>query len=64
MSASEAAAAVLQSARDRLQLVLAITSLDNVASIKLLERLGFTFEKVISLAKDREQVRLFKKSPL
>ena len=62
--AFEAAAAVLQSARDRLQLVLAITSLDNVASIKLLERLGFTFEKVISLAKDREQVRLFKKSPL
>ena len=62
--AFEAADAVLQSARDRLQLVLAITSLDNVASIKLLERLGFTFEKVISLAKDREQVRLFKKSPL
>jgi RimJ/RimL family protein N-acetyltransferase len=62
--AFEAAAAVLQSARDTFQLVLAITSLDNVASIKLLERLGFTFEKIISLAKDREQVRLFKKSPL
>lgn len=62
--AFEAAAAVLHSARDTVQLVLAITSLDNVASIKLLERLGFTFEKIISLAKDREQVRLFKKSPL
>ena len=62
--AFEAAAAVLQSASDTFQLVLAITSLDNVASIKLLERLGFTFEKIISLAKDREQVRLFKKSPL
>jgi RimJ/RimL family protein N-acetyltransferase len=59
--AFEAAAAVLQDARDRLKLqrVLAITSLDNDASIKLLERLGFKFERVIRLAPDREEVRLF-----
>jgi len=59
--AFEAAATVLQDARDRLKLqhILAITSLDNDASIKLLERLGFKFDRVISLAPDREQVRLF-----
>ena len=39
----EAATAVLHDARERLELdrVLAITSLDNESSIKLLERLGF-----------------------
>ena len=59
--AFEAAAAVLEDARRRLKLerILAITSLDNEASIKLLERLGFRFERVIKLAADREQVRLF-----
>ena len=59
--AFEAAAAVLQDARERLglQRILAITSLDNDASIKLLERLGFTFEKITKLAADHEQVRLF-----
>jgi RimJ/RimL family protein N-acetyltransferase len=59
--AFEAADAVLQDARDRLglQTILAITSLDNDASIKLLERLGFTFQKVTKLAADHEQVKLF-----
>ena len=59
--AFEAAAAVLQDARQRLniQRLLAITSLDNESSIKLLERLGFRFEKVINLAPDRESLRLF-----
>lgn len=59
--AFEAATAVLQDARERLQLerILAITSLDNDASIELLERLGFRFEKVINLSADREQVRLY-----
>jgi RimJ/RimL family protein N-acetyltransferase len=59
--AFEAAAAVLQDARDRLKLqrILAITSLDNDASIKLLERLGFKFERVTRLAPDREEVKLF-----
>jgi len=59
--AFEAATAVLQDARERLKLesILAITSLDNVASINLLERLGFRFERVIELAADREPVKLF-----
>jgi RimJ/RimL family protein N-acetyltransferase len=59
--ASEAAAAVLKYAEQTLKLkrVLAITSLDNEASIKLLQRMGFTFEGVITLAKDREPVKLF-----
>src|SRR5215211_3606205 len=46
--AFEAAAALLKDAR--YQRILAITSLDNEASIKLLERLGFSFEEVIKLA--------------
>ena len=59
--AFEAATAVLRDARERLRVerVVAITSLDNDASIKLLERLGFRFERVTRLAPDREQVRLF-----
>ncbi|HJS23479.1 MAG TPA: GNAT family N-acetyltransferase [Pyrinomonadaceae bacterium] len=57
----EAASAVLQDARERLRLqrILAITSLDNEASIKLLQRLGFRFDRVITLAAGREQVKLF-----
>jgi len=59
--AFESAAAVLQDARERLRLerILAITSLDNEASIKLLQRLGFRFEHVIKLSADREPVKLF-----
>ena len=61
--AFEAATAVLHDALERLsiQRVLAITSLDNDASIKLLERLGFKFEKIITLATTGEQVKLFKR---
>jgi len=59
--AFEAATALLQDARERLKLrrILAITSLDNDASIKLLERLAFRFEGVTQLAADREQIKLF-----
>ncbi len=59
--AREAAAEVLRDARERLRLrrILAITSLDNQASIKLLQRLGFTFQKVIKLCSSGEQVKLF-----
>lgn len=59
--AFEAAAALLRDARERLRLgrILAITSLDNEASIKLLERLGFNFEQVTQLAADREPIKLF-----
>ncbi len=59
--AFEAAAAVLRQARDELKLqrILAITTPDNEPSIKLLQRLGFGFERLTKLADDREQVRLF-----
>lgn len=61
--AFEAATAVLNDASERLKVerILAITSLDNEASIKLLERLGFGFERVIELAANREPVRLFRR---
>ena len=55
--AFEAATAVLQDAKPKR--VLAITSLDNDASINLLQRLGFRFEKVTSLSPGGEQVKLF-----
>lgn len=59
--AFEAATAVLQDARERftLERILAITSLDNEASINLLQRLGFKFERVIQLTEGGEQLRLF-----
>lgn len=59
--AFEAAAALLEDARQRLKLqrILAITSLDNEPSIKLLERLGFSFDSVIRLSANSEQVKLF-----
>ena len=59
--AFEAATAVLQDARERLRLerIQAITSLDNDASIKLLQRLGFRFDSVITLPATGEQVKLF-----
>jgi len=64
--AFEAASAILQDARERLKLprILAITSLDNEASIKLLQRLGLTFQEVIRLSPEREQIKLFKRELL
>jgi len=61
--AFEAAAAVLKDAREklRLQRILAITSLDNEASVDLLQRLEFKFEGVTKLSADREEVKLFTK---
>ncbi len=59
--AFEAAEAVLKDAGERLQIqrILAITSLDNDASINLLKRLGFRFEEVVQLSPNGEQLRLF-----
>ncbi|HEX2270898.1 MAG TPA: GNAT family N-acetyltransferase, partial [Pyrinomonadaceae bacterium] len=56
--AFEAATAVMKHGEGTLKLkrIVAITSLDNDASIKLLQRMGFVFEDVINLAKDSEQV--------
>jgi RimJ/RimL family protein N-acetyltransferase len=52
---------VLVEARDAfgLKRVLAITSLDNERSMKLLESLGFRFERVIRLAPDDPGTRLY-----
>jgi [ribosomal protein S5]-alanine N-acetyltransferase len=59
--AFEAATAILDEAHERLKLqrILAITSLDNEASIDLLQRLGFRFEGLRKLSADREPVKLF-----
>jgi RimJ/RimL family protein N-acetyltransferase len=60
----EAAARCLQHARDVLGLprVLAITSPDNTASIHLLEKLGFAFERLTAMPPGAHDVKLFSKS--
>lgn len=59
--AREAAAATLEHARDVLGLprIVAIVSPDNEASIGLLGRLGFTFERWVRMSADEEEIRLF-----
>ncbi len=59
--AREAAEATLRYARERHHLprVIAITSLDNVASGRLLERIGLQFEGTVRLAGSNEEVRLY-----
>ena len=59
--AFEAATAVMNYGQARLKLerIVAITSLDNDASINLLQRLGFEFERVVKLAPDRDPLKLF-----
>lgn len=59
--ATEAGTAVLADAYQTHQLsrVLAITALDNTRSIRVLERLGFQFEKLLRLSEDSAEVRLF-----
>jgi RimJ/RimL family protein N-acetyltransferase len=59
--ALEAASAVMDYARDRLGLkrVVAITSLDNQSSIRLLEKIGFRYEGLIKLPGSEKQIKLF-----
>ena len=59
--AFEAAAAVMNYGKEVLGLrrIVAITSLDNEASIRLLEKIGLKFERLIKLAEDQPEVRLF-----
>jgi RimJ/RimL family protein N-acetyltransferase len=61
--AFEAATAVLDDAHERLKLqrIVAITSLNNEASIDLLQRLGFRFDGLRKLSADREPVKFFTK---
>ncbi len=59
--AAEAAAATLAWGRGELGLgrVLAITSLDNDASGRLLEKLGFRFERIVTMPGNAEELRLY-----
>jgi RimJ/RimL family protein N-acetyltransferase len=59
--AFESASAVMTYGRDVLGLrrIVAITSPDNDASIRLLERIGLRFEGLIKLSEDQSEVRLF-----
>jgi len=58
--AYEAAAAVMNDARERLKLerILAITNQDNESSIKLLQKLGLKFERVIKMSTDSAELFL------
>jgi RimJ/RimL family protein N-acetyltransferase len=62
--AYEIAAALLAIARSRFGLsrVVAITNLDNERSVQLLLKLGFTFEKLITLPSVTHELRLFARS--
>lgn len=59
--AFESASAVMTLARNELGLarVVAITSPDNEASARLLEKLGMKFESMVRLSEDSPEVRLF-----
>lgn len=59
--AHEAAAAVMIHARETLglQRILAITSPDNEASEKLLGKIGLRFSRLMKLAEDADEVKLF-----
>lgn len=59
--AYEAAHATLHYAKTTLSItnILAITDLNNVASINLLNKLGFSFEKTIQLPNSEETLNLF-----
>jgi RimJ/RimL family protein N-acetyltransferase len=59
--ACEAASAVMEYGRNVLGLarIVAITTSDNHASIRLLEKMGFQFEKTVRLSNDAKEVMLF-----
>jgi ribosomal-protein-alanine N-acetyltransferase len=63
--AHEAAAAVMTHARASAGVgrVLAITSVDNDPSIRLLGKLGFRFERMVRLGEDTTELRLFASEP-
>jgi RimJ/RimL family protein N-acetyltransferase len=59
--ASESAAAVMSYARGALGLrrVLAITNQDNAGSIRVLEKIGLKFERLVRLSDDAPEIMLF-----
>ena len=62
--AHEAAAAVLRLARDDVGLprIAAITNTDNARSIRVLEKLGLAFERMVRLSPDAPEIRYFARS--
>jgi RimJ/RimL family protein N-acetyltransferase len=59
--ASESTSAVMAHARGALGLgrIVAIVSPDNAGSIRVLEKLGFVFERMIQLPGDEVEIKLF-----
>lgn len=59
--AFESASAVMRYGREKLGLrtILAITTQDNQSSIRLLEKLGFRFERLVKLPHDEAKLNLF-----
>jgi len=59
--ALESASAVMSYAREKLgaKQVLAVVNADNQSSIRLLEKMGFRYEKMIRLADDAPEIKLF-----
>ncbi len=62
--AHESASAVLHFAKDvvGLRRVAAITNPDNARSIRVLEKLGLTFERMIRLSEESPEIRFFARS--
>jgi RimJ/RimL family protein N-acetyltransferase len=62
--AHEAAAAVLRLARDEVGLprIAAITNTDNARSIRVLDKLGLAFERMVRLSPDAPEIRYFARS--
>lgn len=59
--ALESASAVLSYAREELGLkrVLAVVNATNQSSIRLLEKIGFAFEKMVRLSEDAPEIKLY-----
>jgi ribosomal-protein-alanine N-acetyltransferase len=59
--ALESASAVIAYAREKLgsKRVLAVVSPDNQSSIRLLNKMGFRYEKMVRLAEDAPEIKLF-----
>jgi len=59
--AFESASAVLRHAQDVLELkrIVAVTNPDNIGSIRLLEKLGMSFERLVRLSQDGPELKLF-----
>jgi ribosomal-protein-alanine N-acetyltransferase len=59
--ALESASAVMSYAREKLgaKRVLAVVNADNQSSIRLLEKMGFHYEKMVRLAEDAPEIKLF-----